>query len=926
VLLVAAIAYAADPLATQPAGTHEPTPEELAWLKDNAIVLRTVEAGGSLDDLEPLKTLIGDAHIVALGEGTHGTREFFQMKHRLVEFLAREMGFTIFSIEANLPEAYRLNDFVLKGMGDPKELIAGMYFWTWNTQEVLDMVEWMRKYNKSGQGRIEFTGFDMQTPDVAADIVRDFLDRVEPAYTETAVQAYSALSSAHAGDGPDSAIASGTLPVSAVAGKHIRYTGYIKTEDLTEGWAGLWLRADGPTGFLKFDDMEDRGPKGTTPWTRYEVEVDVPKEATTVAFGTRHSGYGTAWFDTLQVEIDGKPFACRGRYDFDFESGAPRGFHVSGQAYTTSADSIAAHTGQHSLRTKYTGVSRAKTPSAWAFGVATGTFPLQAAAGKHVRYSGHIKTEGVTQGWAGLWWRVDGDNRVLKSDNMVERGPRGTTDWQQYAIEMDVPANAVNINFGVLHPGDGTAWFDQLQVELDGKEYESDRFDFGFESGETKGLDTGGDGYQVTVDAGTASAGQRSLRIRHLEATEQNLQDPNAIGPAQNGDWYGLATATLPVNAAAGKRLRYSGFIKTDSISRGWAGLLLRVSGPTTLYRLDNLFDRGPQGTTPWTRYEIEADIPAVTRAIELGLVHMGDGTAWFDDLHVEIDGQPYDTQGTIDLGLESQPPKGLELRGNGYTITRDTSDTQAGAGSLCIKYTGDTQPASASKDAGNEGRENADAAQVVRLCRGVLEHLQAGRDGYASKASAKDSDWVIQNARVALQCAESRGDESGAKRDESMAANVAWILKQAPPGTKIVLWAHNGHVSCGGLGMPGKTMGVHLREKFGSDMVVLGFACNTGQYTAVARGRGLQANDLQPSEPGSAEYYFHSAGLRRAILDLRKAAADDPRSAWLTRRIDFRDIGALAMDEQFSQVNLTKAFDALIYIDETSASRRLER
>ena len=76
-------------------------------------------AGSGLDDLAPFKALIGDARIVALVEATHGTREFFQMKHRLTEFLASEMGFTIFSIEANMPEAYRVNGFILRGQGDP---------------------------------------------------------------------------------------------------------------------------------------------------------------------------------------------------------------------------------------------------------------------------------------------------------------------------------------------------------------------------------------------------------------------------------------------------------------------------------------------------------------------------------------------------------------------------------------------------------------------------------------------------------------------------------------------------------------------------------------------------------------------------------------------------------------------------------------
>src|SRR5512140_2748826 len=96
-----------------------PKPAELDWLKSNAVPLKTYEAGHGFEDLAPLKSVIGNARIVSLGECTHGTREVFQMKHRLLEYLASQCGFTIFSIEASLPEAYRLNDYVLEGKGDP---------------------------------------------------------------------------------------------------------------------------------------------------------------------------------------------------------------------------------------------------------------------------------------------------------------------------------------------------------------------------------------------------------------------------------------------------------------------------------------------------------------------------------------------------------------------------------------------------------------------------------------------------------------------------------------------------------------------------------------------------------------------------------------------------------------------------------------
>jgi erythromycin esterase len=108
----------------QPAGP--PSAAAVSWLRQRAIRFDTPEAGHGFADLQPLKALIGDARIVSLGEQTHGTREFFQMKHRLTEFLASEMGFTLFAIEANMPEAYKVNEYVLTGQGDPRELLQGM--------------------------------------------------------------------------------------------------------------------------------------------------------------------------------------------------------------------------------------------------------------------------------------------------------------------------------------------------------------------------------------------------------------------------------------------------------------------------------------------------------------------------------------------------------------------------------------------------------------------------------------------------------------------------------------------------------------------------------------------------------------------------------------------------------------------------------
>ena len=332
-------------------GSSAPEPE--AWIRAHAIPIQTVEAGHGFDDLQPLAKVVGDARIVALGEATHGTREFFQIKHRLIEFLASQKGFTIFSIEANMPEAYRLNDFVLHGNGDPKQLLKGMYFWTWDTEEVLDMILWMREFNRSGKGRIEFTGFDMQTPDVAMDIVRSFVKEHDPSYLDTLNRTYSDVADLRKGESGKGAfgVATATFPAELAAGHHIRYSGFIRTEGVDQGYAGLWWRTDGESGKpLMLDNMADRGAKGTTPWTRYELSLDVPANATHINFGALHAGNGTAWFDSLQVEIDGVPYAAGNLFDLDFESENPRGFYTGGNGFTVTIDKAVAHTGKQSLR------------------------------------------------------------------------------------------------------------------------------------------------------------------------------------------------------------------------------------------------------------------------------------------------------------------------------------------------------------------------------------------------------------------------------------------------------------------------------------------------------------------------------------------------------------------------------------------------
>ena len=202
-------------------------------------------------------------------------------------------------------------------------------------------------------------------------------------------------------------------------------------------------------------------------------------------------------------------------------------------------------------------IDEQKAPTAPSFGVATSEFPLKDAAGKTVRYSGWIKTEHVSNGYAGLWWRVDGakQGEFLAFDNCAARiiegvhvggdgtirGATGTSDWHRYEIELPVPAGATNINFGLLFNGTGTAWFDSLRVELNGVPYVSPQYDFEFESPTPKGFPFTGDStgrYIVRLDATTAFAGRQSLKM-------QFIGDRNDPGPATRLPVSALDPATV---------------------------------------------------------------------------------------------------------------------------------------------------------------------------------------------------------------------------------------------------------------------------------------------------------------------------------------------------------------------------------------------
>jgi len=258
-------------------------------------------------------------------------------------------------------------------------------------------------------------------------------------------------------------------------GQRIRFSGYVKSKNIEEG-AGLWMHLVGKANeSLSFDNMRDRPIIGTSDWEKYEIVLDVPKGSTRIAFGIYLQGKGELWASNLDFEIVGLDVPTTEKsepYNLDFGKGIgirqiPIGWHRAGsypQDYEMGVDQEVTFQGKASGYLKSKIVSKG-------FGTLMQMYKAKKYLGKRLCYSGYVKSKDVEE-WAGLWMRVDGPepNKSLSFDNMYDRPIKGSTDWTNYKIVLDVPDQSTNIAFGILLHGAGQVWLTNGNIEVVAKD------------------------------------------------------------------------------------------------------------------------------------------------------------------------------------------------------------------------------------------------------------------------------------------------------------------------------------------------------------------------------------------------------------------------------------------------------------------------
>lgn len=154
---------------------------------------------GARADYDPLMRLVGDAHFCLLGEATHGTHEFYRERAEITKRLITEKRFTAVAVEADWPDAFRVNRYV-RGLSDDKnadEALGGFKrfpTWMWRNTVVQEFVEWLRAHNDSlpeGAPKVGFYGLDLYSLYTSIEAVLGYLEKVDPEAARRARSRYS---------------------------------------------------------------------------------------------------------------------------------------------------------------------------------------------------------------------------------------------------------------------------------------------------------------------------------------------------------------------------------------------------------------------------------------------------------------------------------------------------------------------------------------------------------------------------------------------------------------------------------------------------------------------------------------------------------------------------------------------------------------
>ena len=153
------------------------TNEIVKAINENAFRIKDVNPNIEVEKNPTLDSIFKDVRIFGFGEATHGTKEFFDLKVKFFKYVVKNQAVKNFTIEASYGNCIAINDYIHGKNIDPKIALNNIGFWIWNCTEVLDLIEWMKVYNrgKNTSEQLSFHGVDSKDCATAAKIMYDYI-------------------------------------------------------------------------------------------------------------------------------------------------------------------------------------------------------------------------------------------------------------------------------------------------------------------------------------------------------------------------------------------------------------------------------------------------------------------------------------------------------------------------------------------------------------------------------------------------------------------------------------------------------------------------------------------------------------------------------------------------------------------------------
>lgn len=614
----------------------------------------------------------------------------------------------------------------------------------------------------------------------------------------------------------------------------------------------------------------------------------------------------------VEVQFANASFEAIGARRADGTS-TPIGWYTGGEGYLLAVDTAQRLDGRFSLRSL-----RVDTASGGQrFGLASQTLPANVASGRTVRFTGWIRTENITTGYAGLWLRIDAPgNRMLHLDNMQARGPRGTTPWTRYVIELPVDSGAATIIFGALHPGSGTAWFDSLRMEA---------------IGEVRPREV------ASAPAYAAPSRPAEDFTRLLTDTELSLPPDEGTVPAVDS----VTTAWVRANARPIRSL-----VARDFSDLAFLGPLLEGKRIVQLGESGHgvrEFNLAKVRLIQFLHDSLGYDVLAFESSLyTCSRVGRTAARATADELMRWCTFQVWHTDEVLALFeyviATQHTPRPLVLSGFDVQTSTVADRTRPGffrrvVGELDSAYAArvyeidsEVVAAMVGPNAASYASQRADT--LVAFYDSLATWIEVRKDTLAARFPDDRASPILarQVARSVSQFVRTRAAGMNAAatelRDRGMADNVDFLLDEMFPGKKVMLWAHNSHIQHRGFGADAelqrvvressydttRTMGTWIAERRRTELYTIGLF----MYRGSAAMNNRVVYPVSPVSPGSLEAILHRAPWKYSYVDLSRARSGAGMS-WMSRRISAKSWGIN------TQTMVPRAeYDGILFIDTT--------